>query len=168
MKIRGIISRKSQIMSGVSQQGKQWQKMEIILQTQEQYPKSVCLTAFNQVVNDSMSFNIGELVDANISVESREFNGKWYTDVKVWSFERVQQQPMQPMQQPPQQPMPQQPMQQQPMQQGYPTAPQQPIPQGYPTAAPQQPMQQGFPTAAPQQPMQKTIEDYRFGDDLPF
>lgn len=164
MKIRGIISRKSQIMSGVSQQGKQWQKMEIILQTQEQYPKSVCLTAFNQVVNDSMSFNIGELVDANISVESREFNGKWYTDVKVWSFERVQQQ-MQPMQQPMQQ-QPQQPMP--PMQQPMHQPMQPPMPQGYPTVAPQQPMQQGFPTAAPQQPMQKTIEDYRYGDGLPF
>ena len=164
MKIRGVISRKSQVMSGVSQQGKQWQKMEIILQTQEQYPKSVCLTAFNQVVNDTMSFNIGELVDANISVESREFNGKWYTDVKLFSLERVQQQ-MQPMQQ--------QPMQQQmpPMQQ-YPTAPQkpiQPIQQPMPQHPMQpQPQQQFYPTAAPQQPMQKSIEDYRYGDDLPF
>ena len=164
MKIRGVISRKSQVMSGVSQQGKQWQKIEIILQTQEQYPKSVCLTAFNQVVNDSMSFNIGELVDANISVESSEFNGKWYTDVKLFSLERVQQQ-MQPMQQ--------QPMQQQmpPMQQ-YPTAPQkpiQPIQQPMPQHPMQpQPQQQFYPTAAPQQPMQKSIEDYRYGDDLPF
>ena len=165
MKIRGIISRKSQVMSGVSQQGKQWQKMEIILQTQEQYPKSVCLTAFNQVVNDTMSFNIGELVDANISVESREFNGKWYTDVKLWSLERVQQTMQQP-QQPMQQQMPQMP----PMPQGYPTAPQQPMQPIQQPMQPQpmQPMQQGYPTAAPQQPMQKSIEDYRYGDDLPF
>ena len=29
----------------------------------------------------------GQLIKAQIDISSREFNGKWYTDVRVWRFE---------------------------------------------------------------------------------
>ncbi|MBZ0243777.1 MAG: DUF3127 domain-containing protein, partial [Bacteroidales bacterium] len=31
---------------------------------------------------------MGERIKASINIESREYNGRWYTDVKPWRFER--------------------------------------------------------------------------------
>jgi hypothetical protein len=32
------------------------------------------------------SFKPGDLVDVSFDVESREYNGRWYTDVKAWKM----------------------------------------------------------------------------------
>lgn len=141
MKIQGIIVLKSQVITGVSQQGNQWQKQEVVIQTQETYPKKVCLTCFNQTVNDIALINVGEYIEASIAIESREYNGRWYTDVKCFGMGRVQQQQFQ-----------QQPMQQQQLQQVM----NQPLPSANP--APQFRMQTQ-PVQQPQQPMQQQYQD---------
>ena len=40
--------------------------------------------------------NIGDTVKVSFSIESREFNGKWYTDVKAWKIEPATEAPAQP------------------------------------------------------------------------
>ncbi len=68
-------------------QGKngEWKKQEFILQTTEQYPKKVCISVWGDKVAQ-FSLNIGDSVTASISVESREFNSRWYTDVRAWKI----------------------------------------------------------------------------------
>lgn len=138
MKIQGVIVLKSQVITGVSQPGNQWQKQEVVIQTQETYPKKVCLTCFNQTVNDIALINVGECIEASIAIESREYNGRWYTDVKCYGMGRVQQQQFQ------QQPMQQQQQQlQQVMNQPLPSA--NPAPQFRMQPQPvQQPQQQQY------------------------
>jgi hypothetical protein len=60
-----------------------WKKQGFIIETEEQYPKKVCIIAWGDKI-DLNSFQINEKVTASINIESREFNGRWYTDVKVW------------------------------------------------------------------------------------
>ena len=60
-----------------------WKKQNFILETQEQFPKKVCIAVWGDKV-DLKSFGTNESVTVSINVESREFNGKWYTDVKAW------------------------------------------------------------------------------------
>lgn len=38
--------------------------------------------------DEAKAFSPGERIKAFINVESREYNGKWFTDVKVWKFEK--------------------------------------------------------------------------------
>lgn len=66
-----------------------WVKQEFIFETQEQYPKKVCISAWGDKVNECDSVAIGELVKLSVNIESREFNNRWYTDVKVWRVERM-------------------------------------------------------------------------------
>ena len=40
--------------------------------------------------------NIGDTVKVSFSIESREFNGKWYTDIKAWKIEPATEGPAQP------------------------------------------------------------------------
>jgi hypothetical protein len=60
-----------------------WKKQNFILETQEQFPKKVCIAVWGDKI-DLKSFGINEAVTVSINIESREFNGKWYTDVKAW------------------------------------------------------------------------------------
>jgi hypothetical protein len=60
-----------------------WKKQNFILETQEQFPKKVCIMNWGDKV-DLKSNGINTVVTVSINIESREFNGKWYTDVKVW------------------------------------------------------------------------------------
>lgn len=60
-----------------------WKKQSFVLETQDQYPKKVCITVWGDKLNLS-SFGENEMVTASINIESREYNGRWYTDVKAW------------------------------------------------------------------------------------
>jgi len=60
-----------------------WKKQNFILETQDQYPKKVCITVWGDKVN-LQNFGENSMVTASINIESREFNSRWYTDVKAW------------------------------------------------------------------------------------
>ena len=104
MEIVGKVVQLGTLTEGNSPRGP-WKKQELIIETIEQYPKKICLLCWNERVNDANSFFVGQTIKAQISVESREFNGKWYTDVRAFRFD-LEQQAAQPMpQQPPLPPM---------------------------------------------------------------
>ena len=65
----------------------EWRKQSFILETQEQYPKKVCADVWGDKI-DTFNLQKGEEVTAKINVESREYNGRWYTDVKIWAVDR--------------------------------------------------------------------------------
>ena len=39
--------------------------------------------------DEIQKFAPGQTIKAQIEISSREFNGKWYTDVRVWRFDPV-------------------------------------------------------------------------------
>lgn len=82
MDISGKIT---QLLSTQTGQGKNgpWKKQEFVLETGDTYPKKVCIAVWGDKI-DMNRFKPGDAVDVSFDVESREFNGKWYTDVKAW------------------------------------------------------------------------------------
>ena len=74
-----------QLLTAQTGQGKNgpWKKQEFILETTDAYPKKVCIAVWGDKI-DMASFKPGDAVDVSFDVESREYNGKWYTDVKAW------------------------------------------------------------------------------------
>ena len=111
MEIIGKVVQLGTLVEGNSPRGP-WKKQELIIETIEQYPKKICLLCWNERVNEANSFFVGQTIKAQISIESREFNGKWYTDVRAFRFDLEQpaaQPAAQPMNQMPPQ-MPQQPL----------------------------------------------------------
>ena len=59
-----------------------------VLETQEQYPRKVCFEIFGEDKIKNNPCNIDDLVTVSFDIESREFNGRWYTSIRAW---RVQQ-----------------------------------------------------------------------------
>ena len=66
-----------------------WTKQSFIIETIEQYPKKVCIIAWNENVKRVADINPESTVKAAINIESREYNGKWYTDIRLWKIEVV-------------------------------------------------------------------------------
>ena len=81
-KIIEILSEKS----GQSANG-EWRKQEYILETDTNYPKKICFMAWGDKIRE---FNLqqGENVEVSVDLESREYNGRWYTDVKAWKVSK--------------------------------------------------------------------------------
>jgi len=63
----------------------EWKKQEIIVETAGQYPKKVCVSIWGDKL-DGVNLKKGQAYDISFDIESREFNGRWYTDVKAWKI----------------------------------------------------------------------------------
>lgn len=88
MEITGKVVRLGNLVEGTSARGP-WRKQELIIETEEQFPKTVCLTCWTNQIEEIQRFAPGQSIKAQIDLSSREFNGKWYTDVRVWRFDPI-------------------------------------------------------------------------------
>jgi len=86
MEITGKIIQILPEQSGESARGP-WRKQEYVLETDGQYPKKICFMAWGDKI-DEFSIRETETITAAINLESREYNGRWYTDVKAWKVSR--------------------------------------------------------------------------------
>lgn len=74
--------------SGTSKTGNPWKVQSYVLETQEQYPRKVCFEIFGEDRIKNNPCKIDDIVTVSFDIESREFNGRWYTSIRAW---RVQQ-----------------------------------------------------------------------------
>ena len=88
MDIVGKIIQVLPLQEGVSKTGNPWKVQSYVLETQEQYPRKVCFEIFGEERIKNNPCNIDDLVTVSFDIESREFNGRWYTSIRAW---RVQQ-----------------------------------------------------------------------------
>jgi len=68
--------------SGESARGK-WQRQDVIFELQQEFSRRVCARFFNKE-SEVQKLRVGGLYTVSFNLESREFNGRWYTDVNVW------------------------------------------------------------------------------------
>lgn len=88
LEVTGRIIQKLELQSGISKTGSSWQKQEFVIETMEQYPKKICANLWGDKIDALTNLAIGDTVVVSFNLESREFNGKWYTDVKAWKIEK--------------------------------------------------------------------------------
>ncbi len=70
-------------VTGTGRSGNSWRKQEFILETKGQYPRKVCMSLWGDKI-DQFPLQTGSEITASIEVESREYNGRWYTDIRAW------------------------------------------------------------------------------------
>jgi hypothetical protein len=62
-----------------------WKKQDIIFEYGDTYPKKVSVSVWGDKIDSSL-FVVGNTLQVHFEVESREYNGKWYTDCKAWKM----------------------------------------------------------------------------------
>ncbi|MDR2563785.1 MAG: DUF3127 domain-containing protein [Prevotellaceae bacterium] len=87
MEIIGRFSKLLPLESGTSARG-EWKKQGFIIETEEQYPRKVHINLWGEKVQEIAGIQQGELLTVSVNVESREFNERWYTDVRAWRIQR--------------------------------------------------------------------------------
>lgn len=84
MEIAGTIVALLPLQTGQGKNGV-WKKQEFIMETPGQFPKKVCLSLWGEKVDENR-ISVGDKITASINIESREYNGRWYTDVRAWKI----------------------------------------------------------------------------------
>jgi hypothetical protein len=86
LEISGKLIKKLDVQSGEGSRGT-WSRQDIIIEIPGQFPRSVCLSLWGEQVNEATRYNIGDILKVSFNIESREFNGKWYTSVRPWRID---------------------------------------------------------------------------------
>ena len=90
MDINGKIIQKLDPQSGTSKAGNAWKKQEYVLETMDSFPRKVKFDFFGDRA-DQYPLEVGDVITLSYDIESREFNGRWYTDIR--GFKAVKEDP---------------------------------------------------------------------------
>ena len=82
MEFEGIVYKILPPSSGTSSRG-DWQRQDVVFEMPQEYSRKICVTFFNRP-SDVALLKLGAMYDVSVNVESREYNGRWYTDVRAW------------------------------------------------------------------------------------
>lgn len=92
LELEGKIITKLPVQTGTSARGP-WSKQEFVIEYQEgNYPTQVCFNVWGEdKVKDLEKFQAGETVKVSFNLSSREYNGRWYSDIRAWRIEHADQ-----------------------------------------------------------------------------
>ncbi len=88
MEVVGKIIQVLPAQEGVGRNGNPWKVQPYVLETLDQYPRKVHFEVFGEERIKQNPCEIDQLVTVSFDIESREFNGRWYTSIRAW---RIQQ-----------------------------------------------------------------------------
>ena len=83
MQITGKLIKISQVETGTSNSGTIWKKQSITVENDAYFKTPVYFTVFGDKLADK-SISIGEKITVDFEIESKESNGKWYTNFRVF------------------------------------------------------------------------------------
>lgn len=64
--------------------GKEYVRNAFVVETVGQYPKRICFTVMGDDRWHQMSILVGKSYSVSFDVESREWQGKWFTECMAW------------------------------------------------------------------------------------
>ena len=75
---------------GTSAAGKGWVKQDFVIETDDQYPKKIAVTAMgDKIVPVVKTLSVGQQVTIHINIESREYQDKWFSNINVWRVDKL-------------------------------------------------------------------------------
>lgn len=86
MEITGKIIAVLPVQQGEGRNGT-WKAQDYVLETMDQYPKKVCFNLFGAKI-EQFPIAIDELVTVSFDIDSREYNGRWFTSIRAWKIDK--------------------------------------------------------------------------------
>lgn len=90
--MQGVIKQILPTESGVSKAGKEWKKLNFVLEQKDgDFTHTICFDIFGEEkVDNFIKFNKeGDTVEVSYNISSREHNGRWYTQASAWMVKKV-------------------------------------------------------------------------------
>ncbi|MFI3314106.1 MAG: DUF3127 domain-containing protein [Rikenellaceae bacterium] len=88
MEIEGKVFAILPPVSGTTARGN-WIRQEIVVEFKSgDFDRKLSLSFWGDKTQQLASLQVGELVRANFDLDSREYNGRWFTTAQAWKLER--------------------------------------------------------------------------------
>ena len=88
MEVVGKIIQVLPAQEGVGRNGNPWKVQPYVLGTFDQYPRKVHFEVFGEDRIKQNPCDIDQVVTVSFDIESREFNGRWYTSIRAWKIQQ--------------------------------------------------------------------------------
>ena len=88
MEVVGKIIQVLPVQEGVGRSGNPWKVQPYVLETFDQYPRKVHFEVFGEDRIKQNPCDIDQVVTVSFDIESREFNGRWYTSIRAWKIQQ--------------------------------------------------------------------------------
>ena len=89
MEITGKIIAVLPAQGGVSQRtGNPWKSQDYVIETHDQYPKRCCFRVFGEDKINQFNIQMGEEMTVSFDIDSHEYQGRWFNDVRAWAVNR--------------------------------------------------------------------------------
>ena len=90
MELSGKIIAVLPAREGVSKSsGNPWKTQEYVLETHDQYPRKMCFNLFGADKIAQFNIQVGEEVTVSFDIDCREWQGRWFNDIRAWKVERA-------------------------------------------------------------------------------
>ncbi len=76
-------------VSGVSKTGNAWKKRSYVLETLDNYPTKIAFDFMGDRA-DQYPLAVGDEVKLSFDIDSHEYNGRWFTNIRGWKAEKSQ------------------------------------------------------------------------------
>lgn len=95
MEITGKIIAVMEAKNGISQRtGNPWMTQEYVIEVLGTYPRRCMFNIFGEDRIKQFNIQVGEELTVQFDIDAREYNGKWYNDIRAYNVVRQQQQPV--------------------------------------------------------------------------
>lgn len=88
MEVKGKIIQKFDLQSGTSKAGNPWKKQNYLLETLDGFPRKIYFDFFGDRA-DQYPLNVGDVINLSFDIECREYQGRYYTDIRGWKAEKL-------------------------------------------------------------------------------
>ncbi len=88
MEFEGIVYKVLPAVKGTSQRG-EWVKQEVVFELPGEFNRKICVGFWGDKAMDAGALTEGEKISVAINVESREYNGRWFTEARAWKMTRM-------------------------------------------------------------------------------
>lgn len=68
----------------------EWKKQDVIFEQPGEFSRKICVEFWGDKAADAAALQPGDRVALSINIESREYNGRWYTSVRAWRMNRLE------------------------------------------------------------------------------
>ena len=89
MEVKGKIIQKFDLQSGTSKAGNPWKKQNYLLETLDSFPRKIYFDFFGDRA-DQYPLEVGDMITLSFDIECREYQGRYYTDIRGWKAEKIE------------------------------------------------------------------------------
>ncbi len=87
MEIIGKVTHLLPLVTGQGRNG-EWRKQEFVIEIAEgQFPKRICFSLWGDKISQ-FPVVVDDTVKVSFDIDSKEYNGRWFTEVRAWRVEK--------------------------------------------------------------------------------